>query len=174
MRDVRGEAGRLGQRDQVRLAGLASGDPWFVACLAQTHRLMCAFVRSGDGAGGADQQHQRIDAETFGVQIRIVHGGQRIVAERDRAIRQSLVQGVDGLGRLHLHQADSDIRRLADMHQHARHERRAHRWGSDEPDMRGTVAPVLLKIPAGLGETVLDELPVVGQDPARRRELHAM
>ena len=60
------------------------------------------------------------------------------------------------------------------MHEHACHERRTYRWGSDQTNMRRSVALVLFHIFDGLGDAIVDELPVACQNTADRSQFHAM
>ena len=175
MCDFRCEAGGTRQRHQIRLAGFAAGDPLFAACRNQLDRQMRAFILACDRVVRADQQHQRIDTE--GGDFQIVRTGQRgqgIVLEDDRAISETLFQRLHGLRRLHLHEAYANVGCFADMHEHARHERRAYRWGSDQTNMRRSVALVLFHIFDGLGDAIVDELPVTCQNTADRSQFHAM
>ena len=94
--------------------------------------------------------------------------------EDDRAIGKPLFQRVHGLRRLHLHEAHANVGRFADMHEYACHERRAYRWGSDQTNMRRSVALVLFHIFDGLGDAIVDKLPVTCQNTADRSQFHAM
>ena len=115
--DIRLESGTGGQFHQICAAGGAAGDPMLVFGGGQRHRFAGLLESFGDAAGAAHQQSHRVVTQRMEGQV--VADVQEVrdaaVAEHGGGIGLALGNQADRLRRLHLNQAQLDVREHTEL-----------------------------------------------------------
>ena len=176
MADVRLETGPSGQLHQIRAARGAARDPMLARGHGQRHRFPGLLELFGDGAGAANQQAQRIMAQR--VEGQIITDLQKIrdtaVAEHCGGIGLALGNQADRFRRLHLGQAQFDIREHAELDHGACGDCGTDGGWCHQVQVCETMLPVVLDLAGRTLQPVRDGLAMAGKHGAGGGKLHAM